>query len=493
MKHLASASLLLAFLLGALSGVPKPNVILFLVDDMGLMDTSVPMLADKNGKPERHPLNDWYRTPNMERLAKQGIRFSQFYAQSVCSPTRASIMTGQNSARHRVTQFIAPEKRNNGPKGWRWEGLTRKDVTLPSNLKKAGYHTIFAGKAHFAPTGFEGENPTNLGFDVNIAGCSFGQPGSYFGEDGYGNLNPKRKKRAVPGLEKYHKTDVFLSEAITLEAKAAIDQSLKREKPFFLYMSHYAVHSPFNSDPRFADNYKDSDKPKNAQAYATLIEGIDKSLGDLMDHVASKGVAENTLILFVGDNGSDAPLGPVHGYSSSVPLRGKKGTFYEGGIRVPFIAGWAKPGKKNSFPVARGTLHHEQIGTVMDLYSTILETTGAKNPEDHVVDGVSLIKQLSGKENPARPDHFMCHFPHSHRSSNFTAFRKGDWKLIYRYKGKDQYQLYDLQNDPYEKTNLAKSEPGKLKDMTKAMIARLEKEDALYLVDGEKALKPLVP
>ena len=493
MKLLAPASLWLAFLLSALSGVPKPNVILFLVDDMGLMDTSVPMLADKNGKPERHPLNDWYRTPNMERLAKQGIRFSQFYAQSVCSPTRASIMTGQNSARHRVTQFIAPEKRNNGPKGWRWEGLTRKDITLPSNLKKAGYHTIFAGKAHFGPTGFEGENPTNLGFDVNIAGCSFGQPGSYFGEDGYGNLNPKRKKRAVPGLEKYHKTDTFLSEAITIEAKAAIDQSLKKEKPFFLYMSHYAVHSPFNSDPRFADNYKDSNKPKNAQAYATLIEGIDKSLGDLMDHVASKGVAENTLIIFVGDNGSDAPLGPVHGYSSSVPLRGKKGTCYEGGMRVPFIAGWARPGKGNSFPVARGTLHNEQIGTVMDLYSTILETTGAKNPEDHVVDGVSLIKQLSGKENPARPDHFMCHFPHSHRSSNFTAFRKGDWKLIYRYKGKDQYQLYDLQNDPYEKTNLAKSEPGKLKDMTQAMIARLEKEDALYPVDGENELKPQLP
>ena len=128
-----------------------------------------------------------------------------------------------------------------------------------------------------------GEDPTKLGFDVNIAGCSFGRPGSYFGEDGYGNLNPKQKKRAVPGLEKYHKTDTFLSEAITIEAKAAIDQSLEKKKPFFLYMSHYAVHSPFNSDPRFADNYKDSKKPKNAQAYATLIEGIDKSLGDLMD------------------------------------------------------------------------------------------------------------------------------------------------------------------------------------------------------------------
>jgi len=483
----------LSFFLGKETHAEAPNVILFLVDDMGLMDTSVPMLADKDGKPKRHPLNDWYRTPNMERLAKQGIRFSQFYAQSVCSPTRASIMTGQNSARHRVTQFIAPEKRNNGPKGWRWEGLTQKDVTLPLLLRKQGYHTIFAGKAHFAPTRFEGEDPTKLGFDVNIAGCSFGRPGSYFGEDGYGNLNPKQKKRAVPGLEKYHKTDTFLSEAITIEAKAAIDQSLEKKKPFFLYMSHYAVHSPFNSDPRFADNYKDSKKPKNAQAYATLIEGIDKSLGDLMDHVQSKGMGENTLILFVGDNGSDAPLGPVHGYSSSAPLRGKKGTYYEGGMRVPFIAGWAKPGKKNSFPVARGALHNEQIGTVMDLYSTILETTGAKNPADHVVDGISLLKQLSGKENPDRPDHFMCHFPHSHRSSYFTSYRKGDWKLIYRYKGKIKYELYDLSEDPFEKRNVAEDEPKKLKEMTKAMIARLEMEGAQFPTEGDKELKPLVP
>ena len=471
----------------------RPNVILFLVDDMGLMDTSVPMLAGQDGKPKRYLLNDWYRTPNMERLAKQGVRFSQFYAQSVCSPTRASIMTGQNSARHRVTQFISPEKKNGGPKGWKWEGLTQKDVTLPLLLRKQGYHTIFAGKAHFAPIGFAGEDPKNLGFDINIAGCSFGQPGSYYGEDGYGNLNPKRKKRAVPGLEKYHKTDVFLSEAITLEAKDAIDQSLEKKKPFFLYMSHYAVHSPFNSDPRFAANYKDSEKPKNAQAYATLIEGIDKSLGDLMDHVAEKGEAENTLILFVGDNGSDAPLGPVHGYSSSVPLRGKKGTYYEGGMRVPFIAGWVKPGKENTFPIARDSLHNDQIGTVMDIYPTILETAGVKNPSGHVVDGVSLLKQFSGKRNPDRSNHFMCHFPHSHRSSYFTAFRQGDWKLIYRYKGKTKYELYNLGEDPFETKNLAESEPNKLKTMTKAMAARLEKEGALYPSEGDTVLKPEIP
>ena len=486
----------------------KPNIILFLVDDMGLMDTSVPMLVDKEGKPQKHHLNEFYRTPNMERLAKQGIRFSQFYAQSVCSPTRVSLMTGQNSARHRVTQWINPETKNAGPADWNWKGLTSKDVTLPALLKKNGYHTIFSGKAHFAPTGHEGADPENLGFDLNIAGCAFGAPGSYYGEDGYGNLDPKRKKRAIPGLEKYHKTDVFLSEAITREAITAIDHSLKQESPFFLYMSHYAVHSPFQTDPRFSDNYKNSGKSRPANSFATLIEGIDKSLGDLMDHLATKGVAENTLVLFVGDNGSDAPLGDTYGYFSSAPLRGKKGTCYEGGLRVPFIAGWAKPGKANSFSIAQNAVHHKQIGTVMDIYTTILDATGTKNPDNHTIDGVSLIPQLKGKINPDRPDHFLCHFPHSHRSSYFTTYRKGNWKLIYRYrtignaeqrankskKALPRYELYNLKDDPYEKTNLAEQKQKKLETLIKQMLAQLEAEDALYAIgSSKKELIPVLP
>ena len=478
----------------------KPNIILFLVDDMGLMDTSVPMLADKEGKPQKHPLNDWYRTPNMERLAKQGVRFSQFYAQSVCSPTRASLMTGQNSARHRVTQFISPESKNAGPKDWKWEGLNSKDITLPSILRTNGYHTIFAGKAHFAPIGHEGEDPTKLGFDINIAGCSFGAPGSYFGEDGYGNLDPKRKRRAVPGLEKYHKTDTFLSEAITLEAKDAITRSVQKGKPFFLYMSHYAVHSPFQSDPRFIKNYENSKKPRPAKSFATMIEGIDKSLGDLMDHVVYKGVAENTLILFVGDNGSDGPLGDTYGYFSSAPLRGKKGTCYEGGMRVPFIASWAKAGKANPFKIACNLLHHEQIGTVMDIYSTIVDASNSSSPAKHSVDGVSLLPQLSGKINEERSDHFMCHFPHSHRSSYFTSFRKGDWKLIYRYltsagKGKSKqplpkHELYNLKNDPYETKNLALGNSRKTNEMVRLMIEQLERENALFPVRDDLELRP---
>ncbi len=292
----------------------RPNIVFFLVDDLGLMDTSVPMLVDKAGNPVRHPLNDWYRTPNLERLASQGIRFSDFYAHSVCSPTRISIMTGQNAARHRTTQFISPRGKNTGefgPEAWNWEGLSSESVTLAGLLRDSGYRTIHVGKAHFAPPGHEGEDPLTLGFDVNVGGAAHGQPGSYYGEDGYGNLNPNpnRKRVAVPGLEKYHETDTFLSEALTIEAKVEVDRALDMETPFFLYLSHYAVHSPFQFDPRFKDNYSDPSKGKSGEAFATLVEGIDKSLGDLMDHLEAKGIAENTLIFFLGDNGSASPFG----------------------------------------------------------------------------------------------------------------------------------------------------------------------------------------
>ncbi|MBT6380265.1 MAG: sulfatase-like hydrolase/transferase, partial [Opitutales bacterium] len=177
------------FLPAAAAQSEQPNIIVFLVDDMGVMDTSVPFLTDKNGKPERHPLNDWYRTPNMERLADRGIRFNNFYAMSVCSPTRISIMTGQNSSRHHATNWINPWGNNAGdlgPADWRWEGLKEGDITLPGQLRKNGYRTIHVGKAHFGPEETQGADPINLGFDVNIAGAAFGAPGSYYAEKNYG-------------------------------------------------------------------------------------------------------------------------------------------------------------------------------------------------------------------------------------------------------------------------------------------------------------------
>lgn len=491
----------------------QPNIVVFLIDDMGVMDTSVPFLTDEAGNPKRYPLNDHYRTPGMERLAAQGIRFNQFYAMSVCSPTRNSIMTGQNAARHGSTNWINPETNNAGPQGapdWNWEGLKPGDVTLPGVLRTNGYRTIHIGKGHFGARDFPGADPANLGFDLNIAGASFGAPGSYFAEKNYGGLGNKQR-HAVPGLEKYHGSDTFLTEALTIEAGAAVKETVDSGKPFYLYFAHYAVHAPFESDPRFAGNYKDSGKPASAQAFATLIEGMDKSLNDLLDHLETLGVAEDTLIFFLGDNGSDAPLGDQHEVACAAPLRGKKGAHYEGGMRVPFIAAWAKPNPENAhqkaLPIPAGVIQ-PQVANVTDLFPTVLNVTGTNTPEDYTVDGRLLNTLLTGKADPSRPEQFLMHYPHApHRSNYFTVWRDGDWKVIHHYlpdvpthgnsiqSGGAHYQLFNLKADPFEQNDLASSNPDQLKKMMQGLIDQTEAHHARYPVaqDGTTRLKPALP
>lgn len=508
--------LILCSLLFVVSGrsADRPNIMVFLVDDMGVMDTSLPFLTDESGDPKRYPLNDFYRTPNMERLAKKGVRFNQFYAMSVCSPTRISIMTGQNAARHRSTNWINPWTDNAGsfgPKDWGWAGLKKGDVTMPGLLKESGYRTIHVGKGHFGPVDHDGENPANLGFDVNIAGGAFGSPGSYYGEKNYGGLlNSRRKRSTPPHLEGYNGTDTFLTEALTIEAKKRVAKCVDDDVPFFLYFAHYAVHSPFESDPRFAANYVDSGKPKSAQAFATLIEGMDKSLGDMMDQFDDLDVAENTLIFFLGDNGSDAPLGDQHAVACAAPLRGKKGAHYEGGTRVPFIAAWGKSNSANTFQkrlsIPSGKLM-DQMGSVTDLFPTILSVTGTTPPADHPVDGYPLQKLLTGQSDTTHPNQFLMHYPHGpHRSNYFTTWRDGDWKVIYHALPKElttgkkiqfaggNYEMFNLKADPFEQNNLADSNPAKLKDLMKGMIASLESKSAVYPVDKNgKVLKPVLP
>ena len=480
----------------------RPNIVLFLVDDMGLMDTSVPFLTDSEGNPVRYPLNDWYRTPNMERLASQGVRFSQFYAQGVSSPSRASLLTGQDAARHRVTNWIRSEENNRddyGPYDWNWEGLRGERTLLPRLLQEAGYRTIHVGKGHFGPFGSEGENPLNLGFDVNIAGSSIGEPGSYLGENGYGLLRGTRS-RAVPGLDKYHGTDTFLTEALTLEAMAQIDTAVAAGKPFFLYMSHYAVHNPFEIDKRFIAHYQDTTYSKAARGYATLIEGMDKSLGDLMDHLEAVGVAENTFIVFLGDNGSDAPLGGGHDIGSSAPLRGKKGSEFEGGTRVPCIVAWARPDGGNFFQqrvkVRQGVVS-SRIGTIMDIYATLMVNWGAPVPPRpyYWVDGWYLNARLEGWDDPQQDDTFLNHFPHQHRGSYFTTWRHGDWKLIYYYNPEHpdypQCLLFNLKDDPSESHDVLQDNPDTARRLLREMIDRLQHDNATYPVDFEG--KPVLP
>jgi arylsulfatase A-like enzyme len=436
----------------------------------------------------------------MEELAKQGVRFTNFYAHSVCSPTRISILTGKNSARHRTTNWINSESNNrteNGPNNWNWKGLTKESLTLPRILQQAGYRTIHVGKAHFGPMGSDGEDPLNLGFDINIAGSSIGHPGSYYGKDGFGHINGQ-KERAVPGLEKYHNNDIFLTEALTLEAIAAINHATEEGNPFFLYMAHYAVHSPFQPDPRFIDRYKDSGKPEKAQAYASLIEGIDKSLGDIVQHIKDLGLGENTLILFLGDNGSDAPLPIAQDYSSSSPLKGKKGNHWEGGMRVPFIASWITPNEhrywQKQLPISRHSSQH-QIGSVMDILPTVCELVDITLPENYQIDGYALQQQLTGQDNNMRNESFLNHFPHSHRSSYFTSLVKSDWKIIYHYQvdGKPLYELYNLAEDPHETNNLADIEKQQLKIMMEELLDEMNDKQALYPEKEGRPLELIMP
>lgn len=512
MKPIFTLVTLCALLCGHLQAATPPNIVIFLVDDMGVMDTSVPFLTDPSGQPQRYPLNDYYRTPNMERLAARGIRFNNFCAMSVCSPTRISIMTGQNAARHRTTNWINPDTNNAGPQGppeWNWQGLKKEDITLPSLLQAGGYQTIHVGKGHFAPREFEGANPQTIGFDINVGGGSIGAPGSYYGRQNFDRpKNAKGKGRAVDhavhGLEKYHGQDIFLTEALTLEAKVHISDAVKARKPFFLNIAHYAVHAPFNSDPRFAANYKDSGKPESAQAFATLIEGMDKSLGDLLDHLESLGVADDTLVFFLGDNGSDAPLGHEHAVACAAPLRGKKGSHYEGGMRVPFITAWAKPNSGNThqkrLPIAPGAIQSQQAA-VHDLFPTILSLAGIKAPSQHAVDGKKLDTLLTGKPDSTRGETFLMHYPHApHRSDYWTSYRDGGWKVIYHYlpsevSGGSHYQLFDLKTDPFEQKDLAGADPATLKRLMQGLVSSLEAHNAVYPVakDGSAPLKPLLP
>ncbi|GEP44062.1 sulfatase [Brevifollis gellanilyticus] len=516
MKHLLLVLLALSTTL--LASAP-PNIVIMLVDDMGVMDTSLPFLTDAQGKPKRYPLNDYYRTPNMERLAQRGIRFNNFCAMSVCSPTRISIMTGQNAARHRTTNWINPDTDNAGPQGapdWNWQGLKKGDVTLPLLLQSNGYRTIHVGKGHFAPREFEASNPQAIGFDINVGGASIGAPGSYYGKQNFGGIatnkkgkNNNKKKdgkpgNAVPGLEKYHGQDIFLTDALTLEAKSHIDDSVKAQKPFFLYFAQYAVHAPHQSDPRYAAHYKDSGKPEQAQNFATLIEGMDKSLGDLLDHLDTLGIAENTLVFFLGDNGSDAPLGHEHAVACAAPLRGKKGSHYEGGMRVPFIAAWAKPNASNEhqqrLPIAANAVQSQQAA-VYDMFPTILDLAGVASPAKHAVDGKKLDTLLTGKPDSTRGETFLMHYPHSpHRTAYFTTYRDGDWKVIYHYfptevSGGSHYQLFNLKDDPFEQKDLTTTNATELRRLMQGLITGLESQNAVYPVDAQtKApVKPLLP
>lgn len=457
-------------------GPPVPNLLVVLVDDMGWQDTSVPFLHDTNGAPVVTALNLRYRTPGMERLAAGGLKFTSAYAMPVCTPTRCAIMTGQNPARHRVTNWTTIDGSEPGgsnsadlkpPSAWARSGLPAALTnTLPRLLADAGYRTIHAGKAHFGSIGTAAQYPQGLGFQVNIGGSEIGNPASYFGTNNFGTGT-----HHVRGLESYHGSNIFLTEALTLEMKREIGAAVSNDTPFFAYMAHYAVHTPWQVDPRFATNYPGL--TGNALAFATLIEGMDKSLGDLLDHLGALGVAEDTLVCFLSDNGGDFTNGP---------LRDIKGTLFEGGVRVPMIWSWARTNAANAFqialPIPAAAVQADSV-LAWDLFPTLLARAGLAYTSN--VDGVDLSGYLRGEPGTHRPQQFAIHYPHNRyaQETPSTLWRDGAWKLIYDYQGGTNL-LFDLARDPFETNNLAASEPERLMRMTRDLARELERLDALF-------------
>ena len=433
----------LLVLFGALLAFPaqaKPNIVLYFIDDLGWTDVS--FMGSK-----------YYETPHVDQLSKEGMKFMSAYANAPnCAPSRACLMSGQYGPRHGVytvgnsdrgkAQFrkLIPTKNTTV--------LADRFVTIAESLQSAGYVTATMGKWHL------GTDPTTQGFDVNIAGKHWGSPsgGGYHSPYNYPNLVNREKGE-------------YLTDRLGEEACKFIEAN--KDKPFFLYLTHYAVHTPIQSKPGLKAKYQKKNPVgghKNA-AYAGMIESMDDSIGAVQATLKRLKLEENTVVIFFSDNGGHG------GVTSNAPLRGSKGMLYEGGIREPLVVKWpgvTKPGAVCNEPV---------IG--VDLYPTFLEMAGAKRPKDYLLDGLSIAPLLrdatASLDRAALYWHFPCYlqgYTPRHgpfRTTPAAAIRMGDWKLIEFFED-GKLELYNLKNDLGEKTDLAQKMPNKTKELHAVML-----------------------
>lgn len=445
-------------------GEQRPNFVFFLVDDLGWMDIGA------NG-------SSFYETPNIDRLAKEGVRFTQAYAGSpVCSPTRASILTGKNPARINLTQWIG------GPGKPDYErNLPLEEVTFPELLQEAGYKNIFLGKWHLNNRPGEGKFwPDKHGFDINIAGHFRG--GLYI-------KNKYFSPWDIPNIENGSKGE-YMTDRLAEEATSFVNSH--DDSPFLVYFSFYTVHAPFSApealvkryegkrkalgltdEARFAELTTSGQKVKyrdkqDHPTYAAMVESMDKAVGKVLGAVKAKGIEDNTVVVFFSDNGG---LSTSEGTpTANTPLKAGKGWLYEGGIREPAIIKW--PG------VAKPAVSDAVI-TSMDFYPTILEMAGLPLRPDLHKDGKSLVPIL---KNETQELHEATYFHYPHRSnqkgSPSGAIRKGDHKLIVFFND-GRRELYNLKEDIGEKENLAGKMPeladklhGELKSWWKEADAR---------------------
>ena len=472
-------------------GPSRPNIVFFLVDDMGWQDTSVEFHT------RRTPFNDFFRTPGMERLARSGVRFTQAYSCAVCTPTRVSWLTGRNAARHHVTNWTLKGETSLQstvllPPRWKMEGLQPEDApTAAALLRDAGYRTIHVGKAHWGAIGTRGSDPLNLGFEVNIAGHAAGAPESYQGWDRYGEGKPGKEVWAVPGLPQYKGTDTHLTDALTIEACQEMEKAVKElKKPFFLYLAHYAVHAPLQPHRPFDEHYRGQPVADSEVKYASMVEGMDASLVRVLDKLKELGVAGNTLVVFYTDNGGLSHVARGKNIlgtgqdTHNKPLREGKGSAYEGGIRVPAIVSWAEsqPGNplQRRIPIQSAARCSRPI-IIEDLFPTFLRWAGAILPEGTPVDGEDLTAFLDDPTQTTRISALIWHFPNvwtpypaGSRAGYqpHSVIREGHWKAIYFYES-ERWELYHIIADLEESNDLAEKEPARLHKLAAALRDRL--------------------
>ena len=410
----------------------KVNFVFILIDDMGWTDVGV------YG-------SQFHDTPRIDGLAAQGMRFTAAYAAApVCSPTRVSILSGQYPARVGVTDFITghwrPFAKLTVPIN-RHQYLPLEVETLAEALKPVGYATATFGKWHL---GGPAHHPDKQGFDRMVVADG----GRHFGNRTTPNINLGQ--------------DEYLAEAITEQAEQFIEAN--RDQPFFLYLSHYAVHIPLEARRALVEKYRRRPKPAsgvNNPTYAAMVEHVDHSVGRILDKLDALDLTERTMVVFFSDNGglrqNFKKIGPI--VSSNAPLRDEKGTLYEGGIREPLIVRWpgvVKPGSVCDTPV-----------TSVDFYPTFLQAAGIDGPPGQALDGESLLPLLRQSGELAR-DAIYWHYPHYHHSTPASAIREGDWKLIEFFE-EPGVELYNLAEDVGEHHNLV----GKMPDRARRLQGKL--------------------
>jgi len=457
LKYTAFFAAETALATGLHSGTRKspsyPNFVFILADDLGWADLGC------YG-------SDLHETPNIDRLARQGMRFTDAYAAApVCSPTRASILTGKCPAQLHMTIWY--EASANPPQNRKLippvtEGnMPLEQVTIAEVLKAAGYYTAHVGKWHL---GDARHYPQTQGFDVNIGGTLWGAPATYFypysGSQRYGG-----EYRYVPHLE-FGSEGEYLTDRLTNEALRVMHKA--KDKPFYLNLCYHTVHTPIEGKPELVEHFKKKVKPgmhHQNYEYAAMVHSLDENVGRVLNKIDELGIANNTIVVFFSDNGGYINQFNRKVVTNNYPLRSGKGSLYEGGIREPLIIRW--PGVTRA-----GSVCSEPVCSI-DFYPTFLDMTGlVGNPEHNSdMDGISLAALLKNPAVKLKRQALYWHYPHYYPTTTpVGAVRKGNWKLL-EYFEDNHIELYNLSNDIGERNNLADKMPEKAEELRKCLEA----------------------